>query len=53
MVNDLYSTALPAFLPAIAVEFDLDYTELGILSFAFSVLISAARQIDTAGGGGC
>ncbi len=45
MVNDLYSTALPAFLPAIAVEFDLDYTELGILSFAFSVLIGVLQPV--------
>ena len=45
MVNDLYSTALPAFLPAIAVEFNLDYTELGILSFAFSVLIGVLQPV--------
>ncbi len=37
-VNDLYSTVLPAFLPALAEEFELDYTELGILSFAFTIL---------------
>lgn len=37
-MNDFYSTVLPAFLPALAEEFDLDYTELGILSFAFTVL---------------
>lgn len=37
-VNDFYATILPAFLPAVASEFDLDYTELGILSFAFTLL---------------
>jgi len=38
VVNDFGATVLPAFLPAVAEEFDLDYTELGILSFAFVVL---------------
>lgn len=38
LVNDLYSTILPAFLPSVAEEFDLDYTQLGILSFAFILL---------------
>jgi FSR family fosmidomycin resistance protein-like MFS transporter len=38
LVNDLYATALPAFLPPLAEEFGLDYTELGILSFTFMVL---------------
>lgn len=37
VVNDFYSTVLPAFLPAVADQFDLDYTELGILSFAFAI----------------
>jgi len=37
-VNDFYATILPAFLPAVASEFDLDYTELGIMSFAFTLL---------------
>ena len=37
-MNDFYATILPAFLPAVASEFDLDYTELGILSFAFTLL---------------
>ena len=36
--NDFYATVLPAFLPSLAREWDLDYAELGILSFAFSVL---------------
>lgn len=36
--NDLYVTALPAFLPALADEFGLDYSELGLLSFAFTIL---------------
>jgi MFS transporter, FSR family, fosmidomycin resistance protein len=38
VTNDFYVTVLPVFLPAVALEFDLDYTELGILSFAFMVL---------------
>ncbi len=37
VVNDFYVTVLPAFLPALAEEFDLDYTELGVLSFAFTL----------------
>ncbi|NOX29839.1 MAG: MFS transporter [Actinobacteria bacterium] len=43
LVNDLYSTILPAFLPAVAEEFDLNYTELGVLSFAF-ILLSGVLQ---------
>lgn len=43
VVNDFYATVLPAFLPAVAEEFDLDYTELGILSFAF-ILLSGVLQ---------
>jgi FSR family fosmidomycin resistance protein-like MFS transporter len=38
IVNDFYVTVLPAFLPALADEFGLDYTELGVLSFAFTLL---------------
>lgn len=38
VVNDFYVTVLPAFLPALAEEFDLDYAELGVLSLAFTVL---------------
>lgn len=38
LFNDFYATVLPAFLPALAREWDLDYAELGILSFAFSLL---------------
>ena len=38
VVNDFYVTVLPAFLPALADEFGLDYTDLGILSFSFTLL---------------
>ena len=38
VVNDFYATVMPAFLPALADEFDLDYTELGILSLAATLL---------------
>lgn len=38
LFNDFYATVLPAFLPALAREWDLDYAKLGILSFAFSLL---------------
>lgn len=44
-VNDFYSTMLPAFLPAVAVEFDLDYTELGILSLAFTLLTGVLQPV--------
>ena len=27
VINDFYATVLPAFLPALAREWDLDYTE--------------------------
>ena len=37
VINDFYATVLPAFLPAIAAEWDLDYTELGLLSFSFTL----------------
>lgn len=43
VVNDFYSTILPAFLPAVADALDLDYTELGILSFAF-IIFSGVLQ---------
>lgn len=45
VINDLYSTILPAFLPAVADEFDLDYTELGVLSFAFVVLTGILQPV--------
>jgi len=45
VVNDFYATILPAFLPAVAREFDLDYSELGILSFAFTILTGALQPI--------
>ncbi|MCP4962132.1 MAG: MFS transporter [Actinomycetia bacterium] len=38
VVNDFYATVMPAFLPALADEFNLDYTELGILSLAATLL---------------
>lgn len=38
VVNDFYVTVLPAFLPALADEFGLDYTQLGILSFSFTLM---------------
>jgi MFS family permease len=38
VVNDFYATVMPAFLPALADEFDLDYTELGVLSLAATIL---------------
>ncbi|MFT7475243.1 MAG: FSR family fosmidomycin resistance protein-like MFS transporter [Verrucomicrobiales bacterium] len=45
LVNDLYATVLPAFLPAVADEFDLDYTELGILAFAFTLLTGVSQPL--------
>ncbi len=45
VVNDFYATVLPAFLPAVAEEFDLDYTELGILSFAFILLTGVLQPV--------
>ena len=38
VVNDFYATIMPAFLPALSDEFDLDYTELGVLSLAATLL---------------
>ncbi|MGZ0178906.1 MAG: MFS transporter [Acidimicrobiales bacterium] len=38
VVNDFYATVMPAFLPALADEFGLDYTELGILSLTATLL---------------
>lgn len=45
LVNDFSSTVLPAFLPAVADEFDLDYTELGILAFAFTLLTGVLQPL--------
>ncbi|MGH1492612.1 MAG: MFS transporter [Acidimicrobiales bacterium] len=45
VVNDFYATVLPAFLPAVAEEFDLDYTELGIFSFAFILLTGVLQPL--------
>lgn len=54
VVNDFGSTVLPAFLPAVAEEFDLDYADLGLLSFAFVLLTgllqpAAGNYADRAG----
>ncbi len=43
--NDFYATVLPAFLPSVAEEFDLDYTELGILSFAFTLFTGVLQPL--------
>ena len=43
--NDFYATVLPAFLPALAREWDLDYAELGLLSFAFSLLTGILQPL--------
>ena len=45
VVNDFYATVLPAFLPALAREWDLDYTELGLLSFAFSLFTGVLQPL--------
>jgi FSR family fosmidomycin resistance protein-like MFS transporter len=45
LVNDLHTTVLPAFLPAVAEEFDLDYSELGVLSFAFILLTGVLQPV--------
>lgn len=45
LVNDLYTTVLPAFLPAVAEEFDLNYSELGVLSFAFILLTGVLQPV--------
>ncbi|MCP5029432.1 MAG: MFS transporter, partial [Actinomycetia bacterium] len=45
VVNDFYATILPAFLPALAEEFDLDYTELGVLSFAFTLFTGGLQPV--------
>ncbi len=44
-INDFYVTVLPAFLPALADEFGLSYTDLGVLSFAFTVLSGVLSPI--------
>ena len=45
VINDFYATVLPAFLPSVAEEFDLDYTELGILSLAFSLFTGILQPV--------
>ncbi len=45
LVNDFYGTVLPAFLPSVAEEFDLNYTELGVLSFAFTILTGVLQPV--------
>ena len=44
-INDFYVTVLPAFLPALADEFGLSYTDLGVLSFAFTVLTGVLSPV--------
>lgn len=43
--NDFYATVLPAFLPALAREWDLDYAELGLLSFSFTLLTGILQPL--------
>ena len=45
VVNDFYVTVLPAFLPALSDEFNLDYGELGILSLTFTLLSGVPQPI--------
>ena len=45
VINDFYATVLPAFLPALAREWDLDYAELGLLSFAFSLFTGVLQPL--------
>lgn len=45
VVNDFYVTVLPAFLPALSDEFNLDYGELGILSLTFTLLSGVLQPI--------
>ncbi|HJL99944.1 MAG: MFS transporter [Acidimicrobiales bacterium] len=45
VINDFYATVLPAFLPALATEWDLDYTELGLLSFAFTLFTGVLQPL--------
>ena len=45
VINDFYATVLPAFLPALATEWDLDYTELGLLSFSFTLFTGVLQPL--------
>ena len=45
VINDFYATVLPAFLLALAREWDLDYTELGLLSFAFTLFTGVLQPL--------
>ena len=45
VVNDFYVTVLPAFLPALSDEFNLDYGELGILSLTFTLLSGVLQPL--------
>ena len=45
VINDFYATVLPAFLPALAREWDLDYTVLGLLSFAFTLFTGVLQPL--------
>lgn len=43
VVNDFTATSLPAFLPAIAEDFSLNYTESGLLALTFTLLSGLAQ----------
>ncbi|MFT7649016.1 MAG: MFS family permease [Candidatus Poriferisodalaceae bacterium] len=45
VVNDFYATIIPAFLPALSDDFDLDYTELGFLALTFSLLSGVLQPV--------
>ena len=45
LVNDLYATVMPAFLPALADEFGLDYRQLGLLSAAVIVFSGVLQPV--------
>ena len=45
VINDFYATVLPAFLPALAREWDLDYTELGLISFSFTLFTGVLQPL--------
>ena len=45
VINDFYATVLPAFLPALATEFNLNYTELGVLTFAFTLFTGVLQPV--------
>jgi MFS family permease len=45
VVNDFYSTVIPPFLPVLAEDFGLEYTELGILAGAFGLLTGVLQPV--------